>query len=173
MPERESDPQSPNYFQATQREATFLHDWFNVQQPVPSLRMPLNGGGVVIRERASVYHDGHQDPGFVPDLAWLGDQGLILGGAVDFVASLPNDPKAPEMLKLAEDITDGVLHYFVATVTVNGTTAEYSCHGVIPRIRRAPVLPEKRRALATHGITTQAWVCTCVICCTPTIPTLN
>lgn len=124
VPERESDPQSPYYFQATQREATFLHNWFNVQQPVPSLRMPLNGGGVVIRERASVYHDGHQDPGFVPDLAWLGDQGLILGGAVDFVASLPNDPKAPEMLKLAEDITDGVLHYFVATVTVNGTTAE-------------------------------------------------
>jgi len=115
-PDTEPNPQSPYYLQATQREAGFLQDWFNVEQPELSLRKQLNGGGVVIRERVSVYHDLHQGPGFGPDLAWLGDQGLMLGGAVDFVAALPNDPKAKDMLKLAEDITDGVLHYFVAKV---------------------------------------------------------
>src|SRR5208283_5528019 len=50
---KKPNPQSPYYLQATQREAGFLQNWFNVEQPELSLRKQLNGGGVVIRERVS------------------------------------------------------------------------------------------------------------------------
>jgi hypothetical protein len=88
------------------REYGFLNEWFNVQDPAQSLLNRLEYG-VLVRERVGTYGGEGYLPvcGYDHTLAWAGDQGLILGGAVE-MASVGPDPQAS--LKLAQDIAWGV-----------------------------------------------------------------
>ncbi|HZG41636.1 MAG TPA: hypothetical protein VEY93_01655 [Longimicrobium sp.] len=97
------------YWANAQREHAFLHDWFDVQDPAWRLLRTV-GSGVLVRERVSTYANGGALCGYRPDLAWAGDQGLILGGLVDMMRQLPPiDPAYRRDLAIARDILEGVL----------------------------------------------------------------
>lgn len=104
------------YVQAAMREWEFLHNWLNFPgDSDKSLLYRLDSaddGPVVIRERVSTYAGNVEDPKFSADLAWAGDQGLILGGLLRFIDALPSgEPDPQAMTNLAKRITDGVLEY--------------------------------------------------------------
>ncbi len=99
--------------QAAMREWDFLNNWFNFPGDTSnSLLYPLGpdpDGPAVVRERVSTYANGEQDDDFSSDLAWAGDQGLILGGLLRFTDAVPAHRQA--ILNLAKRITDGVQEY--------------------------------------------------------------
>ena len=109
---RTVDTGDPLYKQATTREWDFLYNWFNFPNASDSLLNvlgPGDDGAAVARERVSTYANGEQDDDFSSDLAWAGDQGLILGGLLRFTDAVPSHRQA--IISLAKRITDGVLEY--------------------------------------------------------------
>jgi hypothetical protein len=84
-------------------EREFLQHWFfNPTLPDQQLLWHLaDGTGVLVRERVSTYAE--LDKAFPPvqgykrDAAWCGDQGLILGGMLDYLQVHPSDPDAQSL----------------------------------------------------------------------------
>ena len=68
----------------------FLTQWFGLG-PSESLLSTFNDGTALVRERVSTYADGHMVENWDSETCWGGDQGLILGGLVDYVALHPGD----------------------------------------------------------------------------------
>lgn len=106
-----------SYKKAADTEYEFLNNWFNVTEPDKSLLYYYNTNDrskFLVRERVSTYSDTNSPVyGYDEQMAWLGDQGLILGGLVDMMRCMGNDsPKNNEeykkLLKMAKAITDGV-----------------------------------------------------------------
>lgn len=61
------------------------------------------------------------DPAFRSDLAWAGDQGLILGGLVDRMRIVGKaSPEYPELLATARKLMAGTMDYLTAPTTEPG-----------------------------------------------------
>jgi len=112
-----------NEIEAANRELDFLMQWFNFEPKEKALLnkdiIPVGAEGVdvplaIVRERVSTYFDMGDAANFRPELAWIADQGLILGGLVDLMRTLdPNSPEYKELLSLAKEIIAGVTFYMV------------------------------------------------------------
>jgi hypothetical protein len=68
----------------------FLTRWFGLG-PRESLLKTFKDGTALVRERVSTYADGHPVENWDSKTCWGGDQGLILGGLVDYLALHPGD----------------------------------------------------------------------------------
>jgi hypothetical protein len=91
-----------------QREYRFLQDWFGFSDPQARLLKTVPNG-VLVRERVGSFANGTTKCGFVPDFAWAGDQGLILGGLVDLMSRWQAHPAGyGPALNLAKQILSGV-----------------------------------------------------------------
>ncbi|HKP54460.1 MAG TPA: hypothetical protein VJ183_17630 [Chloroflexia bacterium] len=96
------------------REYDFLSNWFNVSEPDDALLNRFDGGAVV-RERVGTYASQSDGSylcvcGYQSELAWAGDQGIILGGLVDRLNLIGrNNPNYQGILQLAKDIASGVM----------------------------------------------------------------
>ena len=134
------------------REHRFLTSWLDAAEtgllPNYSLlmsRLPWLHGELV-RERVSTYSNYGQDWGFRTDLAWAGDQGLMLGGLISYLkANPPSSPdEAQRLHDLASAITDGVQSYLTnsdglflswhdrATVNADQWKEEFPGMGIAP-----------------------------------------
>jgi hypothetical protein len=71
----------------------------------------------LIRERVSTYKSGEPVKGHCSGVAWSGDQGLMMGGMVDYCNANPEDPQAQS---LAITILNGVGQYM--QMTLNNST---------------------------------------------------
>ncbi|HEY2071029.1 MAG TPA: hypothetical protein VGG48_15845 [Rhizomicrobium sp.] len=70
--------------------------------------------GAVVRERVGQYADPSVEVvGYDPDMAWAGDQGILLGACIDFVTNNPDIPPTSIFLTTAKDIIAGVTSYLV------------------------------------------------------------
>jgi hypothetical protein len=96
------------------REYEFLDNWFNVSESGDALLNRFDGGAVV-RERVGTYGSKTNGSytcvcGYQSELAWAGDQGIILGGLVDRLNLIGrSNPNYQETLQLAKDIALGVM----------------------------------------------------------------
>jgi len=101
--------------QAIKDELGFLNNWFNLEGDM-SLLQRFPDGTLLVRERVSTYaspNSGNIYPpvkGYTPKGQWGGDQGLILGGLLDYLQLLPS---APGVEKQAIAIARGVLLHMV------------------------------------------------------------
>lgn len=68
-----------------ERELRFLQDWGEVPDPDTRLLKEVPNG-VLFRERVGTFANGNRMCGFASDRAWAGDQGLMLGATVDWMA---------------------------------------------------------------------------------------
>ncbi|GGF78094.1 hypothetical protein GCM10007301_42600 [Azorhizobium oxalatiphilum] len=105
-----------SYLTAAQREYAFLHQWMYLGKPDLALLnhfSPGNPGYVVMRERASLFKNGQQDPGYVPLFAWTGDQGLMVSALVDRMRVLGGGSDYQAALYLAMGLIDGVSEFLV------------------------------------------------------------
>ena len=66
----------------------------------------------VVRERISCYDSGVKLNSYRPDLAWAGDQGLIIGGLLERMEIVgKEDPTYPAMLTVVRQILAGTREY--------------------------------------------------------------
>lgn len=96
-------------------EHQFLEQWFDLTDPDKSLIYHYQADpekGAVVRERVSTFHSGKMDAGYRPDLAWAGDQGLILGGLVDRMLIVgKTSPEYERLLATARKLLAGTKDY--------------------------------------------------------------
>ena len=96
------------YKDCANREYAFLRQWFTLPNPEESL-MWEGKGDAIVRERVATYKNGNLLRGYSPELAWSGDQGLVLGGLVDHMALVgQTDPRYGDLLRYAQRLTQGV-----------------------------------------------------------------
>jgi hypothetical protein len=105
----------PQFAQAAEREYAFLQTWFNLSRPGfdPLLNVfsPARDKAVV-RERVSCYDSGVKLNSYRPDLAWAGDQGLIIGGLLERMEIVGREhPTYPAMLTVVRQILAGTREY--------------------------------------------------------------
>jgi hypothetical protein len=126
--------------EAIKSEIGFLKNWFlepTKQEDKLLWLVSPDSGHVLVRERVATYAESNKSckpvQGYKPDGAWCGDQGLILGGLLDYHAIEPSGP----VHQLALDIVDGVLEHMVSEDNVvqphsekfddHGDPGDYSC----------------------------------------------
>jgi hypothetical protein len=94
--------QDTNFRDAASREYDFLNHWLNDKLP-PDISLLLkiqDSRGLydyaLVRERVATYAKDAQVCGYESDLAWSGDQGIIVGGLIDRMIVVPadNNPKS-------------------------------------------------------------------------------
>lgn len=95
----------------------FINNWV-YGKDTPKGNGLFNETTGLMRERVSTYAGGDSVYNYHPDTAWGGDQGLILGGLVDYIR-FAKDPN-PNAQKLINAIIDGVCKSMV-TNTKNPT----------------------------------------------------
>jgi hypothetical protein len=101
------------YRDAMESEYRFLQTWLTMNRPgfEPLLNVFDKGKGVV-RERISAYDSGLQLHGYRSNLAWAGDQGLIMGGMAERMKIVgKSDPSYSAMLAVVRQILAGVPDY--------------------------------------------------------------
>lgn len=122
---------------AARTEYDFLKKWFSLKGN-ESLLQPFSGDGTtLVRERVATYdklNDVYQQvEGYSPADAWCGDQGLMLGGLLDYLLF---DPSNPDVEWQAISIAGGVLSHMVDKngvmpysdgFDVHGDPDDYSC----------------------------------------------
>ena len=91
------------YMEGAKSEFGFLSQWFAaVPSDVALLQIPNGGIGKLVRERVATYAGGTKAyvNGYVPELSWSGDQGIILGGLIDrmMIVSADKNPQSPPFL---------------------------------------------------------------------------
>lgn len=102
----------PPQLAAAAREHTFLKQWFDLTPSDDALLNSFGSGLAVVRERVSTYSSGGPVAGYQSDMAWAGDQGVILGGLVDMMLVLgKSSPQYPELLATAKAILAGSKTY--------------------------------------------------------------
>ena len=103
------------YRAAMEREYKFLQSWFTLSRPgvEPLLTFYSDDKSkAVVRERISSYVSGLKVHGYRSDLAWAGDQGLIIGGLVERMEIVKKgDPTYSAMLAVTRQILAGVREY--------------------------------------------------------------
>lgn len=106
-------PPNPAYEQAAIQEYQFLKSWFDLpQNPTQALMNNYMTGRAVVRERVSIFKSGTVDPDFRQELAWTGDQGLILGGLVDRMRIVGKaSPEYLGLLAMARNLMAGTRDY--------------------------------------------------------------
>lgn len=110
-------PPNPAYGAAARQEHQFLNNWFYLAQKPADLALMNNyaAGRAVVRERVGTFRSGVTDPGYRKDLAWAGDQGLILGGLVDRMRIVTRgSPEYPVLLGTARKLLAGTREYLTA-----------------------------------------------------------
>jgi hypothetical protein len=119
--------------QAARDEMAFLNDWFNLEGDESLLqRFPHLEPSLLVRERVATYAsaDGNKTfpkvKGYEAGGQWCGDQGLILGGLLDYLSVDPSDPEA--QLR-AISITRGVLLHMVDDLGVMPYSSEFNDQG--------------------------------------------
>ncbi len=80
-----------HYLEAATMQLNWFRSWFNGADPKETLLVSQGGGGMLVRERASTYYDKSWVNGYNPSTFWAGDQGLVLGGLVDYFMAVSND----------------------------------------------------------------------------------
>ena len=110
--------------QAVSDELAFLGRWFSLPGD-ESLLQRFSDGSTLVRERVATYasRDGQTYPrveGYHAKDIWCGDQGLLLGGLLDYVLLVPS---APQIESQAISIANGVLLHMV---DANGIVMPYS-----------------------------------------------
>ncbi len=112
---RQAAPGDSSYREAMEREYHFLQSWFTMARPGfdPLLNVYADTKDkAVVRERVSCYDSGSKLRGYVSNLAWTGDQGLIIGGLVERMEIVKKaDPSYPFMLSVVRQILAGVMEY--------------------------------------------------------------
>lgn len=118
-----SIPPEPPYEPAMEQEYQFLRSWFDVQQgPALPLMNNYAPDRAVVRERVNSFKSGAADPAFRSDLAWAGDQGLVLGGLVDRMRIVGKAaPEYPALLAMARKLMAGTRDYLTTQATPAGT----------------------------------------------------
>ena len=98
---------------AIKSELRFLNNWFALKGN-ESLLESFSDNSTLVRERVATYAalNGSFPPveGYLPEGEWGGDQGLILGGLLDYFLLAPSDPVAQAQ---AISIARGVLLHMV------------------------------------------------------------
>lgn len=95
--------------EAANIEYQFLTQWFEEKGTTSLLdRNPFSSDEAVVRERVGVYKSGSRTGYYDPDVAWTGDQGLVLGGLVDQMQISRNGPTYAAQLQYAKMIAAGV-----------------------------------------------------------------
>jgi hypothetical protein len=99
---------------ADQKEFNFLDAWFNVTAPVPQrLWWQPESGVALVRERMPYYWGGKHAPGFDPQWAWTGDQGLMIGALVGQAMRETDPKKHLRLIERAEYLLYGVHDHLV------------------------------------------------------------
>jgi hypothetical protein len=97
-----------SYKDAADKQYGFFKNWFETTDVAPLL--DRDGDQALVRERVSAFAPSSNEPmyGFDPDLAWAGDQGLVLGGLVDRMRYVTSGSDYKDMLGYARQILAGV-----------------------------------------------------------------
>jgi hypothetical protein len=91
---------------AFEDEREWLQHWFfdkTIWMPEHKLLWQIDNTSVLVRERVSTYdhcaaiNDWPKVQGYLPKAAWCGDQGLILGGFLDYLQVHSSDPVAQSL----------------------------------------------------------------------------
>ena len=119
--------------EAAKDEMSFLNGWFNLQGDESLLqRFKHPDKSTLVRERVATYasQDGNKTyppvEGYEAGGQWCGDQGLILGGMVDYLTIVPTDPLAENR---AVSITRGVIFHMVDDLGVMPFSAGFNDQG--------------------------------------------
>lgn len=125
--------------QAVKTELKFLNDWFALQGD-ESLLQSFSDNSTLVRERVATYasYDGNkthpQVEGYLPDGEWGGDQGLILGGLLDYLLLAPSSPVIQAqaisiargvLLHMVDD--QGIVMPYSSGFNNQGDPDDYSC----------------------------------------------
>lgn len=117
---------------AADQEYQFLKNWFDppaILKLTPGQAlMKYYDDKAVVRERVSIFKptdqngQHYQDSAFRPELAWAGDQGLILGGLVDRMRIVGKaSTEYPALLATARKLMAGARDYLTTQATPAGT----------------------------------------------------
>ena len=83
----ETDPvQKQHYLNAARSQFDWFRNWFGVADADTTL-LASQSNGALVRERASTYANGSSVNNYNRATFWTGDQGLVLGGLVDYFAA--------------------------------------------------------------------------------------
>jgi hypothetical protein len=108
-------PNIDQYKVASDAAYHFMSGWLSMSRPgfEPLLNVfSSDGKKAVVRERVSCYDSGVKLRGYRSDLAWTGDQGLVIGGMIGRMAMVTkSDPDYPAMLMWVRQILAGVPVY--------------------------------------------------------------
>jgi hypothetical protein len=101
---------------------SFIEQWTNqlTVSPVENLMLRFPNSGGVIRERVSTYARGYHVWDYFENAAWCGDQGLFIGGLLDYY----NTSGDANALSLLMTIIDGTLTEMKTVAVVNGLPLE-------------------------------------------------
>ena len=102
-------------------EFEFLTRWF--EDPDEDLRLmnDYQPGRSVVRERVSYFLGGKRDPYYYKDLAWAGDQGLIVGGLADRMSLLGKaSPDYEKVRAVAIRLMEGTKDYLARNTAQQG-----------------------------------------------------
>ncbi|HYV12591.1 MAG TPA: hypothetical protein VE980_16950 [Pyrinomonadaceae bacterium] len=114
---------------AAKTEHDFLKSWFSTTGD-ESLLLSYSDGSLLVRERVATYDllEGvyPQVEGYHSSDAWCGDQGLMLGGLLDYLSF---DSSNPDVESQATSIASGVLLHMVDDDGVMPYSNGYDVHG--------------------------------------------
>jgi hypothetical protein len=128
---RQPGRQGKETAEAIKYEHAFLKSWFELDQDQGLLRR-FSDTTVLVRERVGTYafcpERGIHPPvrGYDPEGHWCGDQGLILGGLLDYLAVESSDPTAQS---LAISIASGVVKHMVEDHVVQPYSSGFNDQG--------------------------------------------
>ncbi len=99
---------------AWQDQLTWFTNWFsllgNTEQSSLLYSLKKDGSRLLVRERVSMFYNGKWDAYYWQDLAWMGDQGLLIGALREannyLVANPSNDPMYKKWLGTASVFPD-------------------------------------------------------------------
>jgi hypothetical protein len=115
---------------AIKSEMGFLNAWFDLEKD-ESLLWRFSDNGLLVRERVATYQKCDATNSYPPvqgyhaDGAWGGDQGLILGGLLDYLSVEPSDPVAQSR---AISIARGVFSHMVDAQGVMPYSTGFDVH---------------------------------------------
>jgi hypothetical protein len=115
---------------AAKTEYDFLKKWFSLKGDESLLQNFSSDGSALVRERVATYDklDGAYPwvEGYSAADAWCGDQGLMLGGLLDYLSFAPSNP---EVESQAIAIAGGVLSHMVDKDGVMPYSDGFNDHG--------------------------------------------
>jgi hypothetical protein len=116
--------------EAAKAEYSFLKQWFSLKGDESLLQSFSGDGSALVRERVATYHklNGAYPTveGYKAADAWCGDQGLMLGGLLDYLSF---DPSNREVESQAISIAGGVLSHMVDKDGVMPASHGFDFHG--------------------------------------------